>query len=329
MSLRHIAIPSWTIGNLQRYPSYALATRVQSKLQEDLLAWRDLPVNPHGHKHEHDYEHGRPGPPPPPALLSFTPAPTYTLGRRQTEPLPPEELARLRAPLGIYRLKTRDGSRTWSVFKPEVVHTPRGGLTTYHGPGQLVLWPVIDLRSPLHQRFTVRDYVRLLEETTIATLQGLYDIEGFTTEDPGVWVRRNTGEKKIAALGVHLRRYVTGLGVAINIKPPSTNEEHIDPWARIVPCGIENKGVTTVVAKPNKHVHDLKMTKDISSTWAIEFASRLGVGNSVYGGPLVWRDDWELWEKKLERELEIDQESEDQESEDYVTSYVQCIPSRR
>ncbi|OTA62618.1 hypothetical protein K449DRAFT_303989, partial [Hypoxylon sp. EC38] len=124
----------------------------------------------------------------------------------------------------------------------EVLHAPRGGLTTYHGPGQVVLWPVIDLRSPLHGHFSVRDYVCLLEKTTIATLRELYNIDVFTTSNPGVWEE----EKKIAALGVHLRRHVTGLGVAINFGMPVDGSEFVNPWARIVACGLGEKGVTTV-----------------------------------------------------------------------------------
>ncbi|OTA97557.1 hypothetical protein M434DRAFT_48274, partial [Hypoxylon sp. CO27-5] len=214
-------------------------------------------------------------PPPPPTLISFTPAPTYTLGRRQTEPLSANELARLRAPLCVDAY----------VFTPEVLHAPRGGLTTYHGPGQVVLWPVIDLRSPLHEHFSVRDYVCLLEKTTIATLRELYNINGFTTSNPGVWVREKTEadqggeeeEKKIAALGVHLRRHITGLGVAINFGMPVDGPEFVNPWARIVACGLGEKGVTTVAKHLDDPVRVRNAGEEIASMWAAQFASRLKV----------------------------------------------------
>ncbi|KAI0835471.1 hypothetical protein F5Y06DRAFT_135520 [Hypoxylon sp. FL0890] len=315
MSLRHIAIPSWYTGKLPVFPSYELATRVQSKLQQDLLAWKASSANPHD---EHGHKPRRQDAPPP-YLLSFTPAPTYTLGRRQTEPLPPDELARLRAPLSIGIVKSPNKKERRKIkysfgFNPEVLHVPRGGLTTYHGPGQVVLWPVIDLRSPLHENFTVRDYVCLLEKTTIATLKRVYDIEGFTTSDPGVWVRNRTegeGEKKIAALGVHLRRHVTGLGVAINFGTRVTGPEYLNPWARIVACGLGDKGVTTVKKHLGTYACSWKhkeMSEDIASTWATEFATRLKVGNSTSSEtlPLVSQDKWERWEEILQ----IDRASE-------------------
>lgn len=312
MSLRHIAIPSWRKGNVPIFPSYALATRVQSKLQQDLLAWKALSVSPHDHEHEHQREHAR-SDPHPPTLISFTPAPTYTLGRRQTEPLSPSELARLRAPLCVDTLESRNKkSKKSFVFTPEVLHAPRGGLTTYHGPGQVVLWPVIDLRSPLHEHFSVRDYVCLLEKTTIATLRELYNIDGFTTSNPGVWVRgeANQGEeeKKIAALGVHLRRHITGLGVAINFGMPVDGPEFINPWARIIACGLGEKGVTTVAKHLGDPVRVRNAGEDIASMWATQFASRLKVGNSAESesGPLVQQDNWNRWE----RELQIDRASE-------------------
>ncbi|KAI1379918.1 hypothetical protein F4677DRAFT_298873 [Hypoxylon crocopeplum] len=307
MSLRHIAIPSSrsrarsTLPSSPlppRYPTYALATRVQSKLQQDLLAWKALPPGAPHHK-----------PPPRPALISFTPAPTYTLGRRQTEPLAASELARLRAPLHI---SASSHGKSFG-YTPEVLHAPRGGLTTYHGPGQVVLWPVIDLRSPLHAHFSVRDYTCLLEKTTIATLQRVYGIEGFTTSNPGVWVRlRSTSltseqqdteegeERKIAALGVHLRRHVTGLGVAINFGMPVSGSEAVNPWARIVACGLGDKSVTSVMA--HLDLSPVLNGDDIAPVWAAEFAARLNlhVPEGEDGGPVVEDGFWEHWEKELQ-----------------------------
>ncbi|KAI1140915.1 hypothetical protein F5Y05DRAFT_291594 [Hypoxylon sp. FL0543] len=293
MSLRHIAIPWRQQRSARIYPSYALATRVQSVLQERLLAWKNLSVNGDSDKHD----------PPPPSLISFTPAPTYTLGRRQTEPLSADELARLQAPLILGKPA---GKRVANyTFTPEVVHTARGGLMTYHGPKQVVLWPVMDLRSPLHENFTVREYVRLLEDTTIATLKGLYDVDAFSTPDPGVWVRQpamGNEEKKIAALGVHLRRHVTGLGVAINVGMPVTGSEDENPWARIVACGLGDKGVTTVAASVSEFIGLWRAEQDITVTWANEFAARLRVSNGAKLGsdPLVTQSNWRDWETSLQ-----------------------------
>ncbi|KAI8957466.1 hypothetical protein F5Y11DRAFT_85316 [Daldinia sp. FL1419] len=295
MPLRHISIPSWSRTTPPRYPTYALATRVQSRLQQELLAWKSLRNDPRR----------RPDAPPPlPTLISFTPAPTYTLGRRQTSPLSASELARLRAPLSVSSSSCDDNDderMTTAVFVPEVLHAPRGGLTTYHGPGQAVLWPVIDLRSPLHAHFSVRDYTCLLEKTTIATLQRVYGLAGFTTSNPGVWVRKDNDplrdEEKISALGVHLRRHVTGLGVAVNVGIPVTGPETTNPWARIVACGLGDLGVTSVAAQldllPTHHI----APEDIAAAWAFEFAERLGLPEAA-----VEEESWQSWEKELHLE---------------------------
>ncbi|KAI1803460.1 hypothetical protein F4811DRAFT_343527 [Daldinia bambusicola] len=301
MSLRHIAIPSWPRATPPRYPTYALATRVQSKLQQDLLAWKAQ-----RDEHSDPRQRRRDAPPPPPTLISFTPAPTYTLGRRQTEPLSASELARLRAPLSL-SLPSRSSDSNEStttataVFAPEVLHAPRGGLTTYHGPGQAVLWPVIDLRSPLHAHFTVRDYTCLLEKTTIATLLRVYGLAGFTTSNPGVWVRKDNdparAEEKISALGVHLRRHVAGLGVAINVGVPVTGPEATNPWARIVACGLGDRGVTSVAAQLDLLPSHEIAPEDIAAAWAAEFAERLGLP-----GAAVEEESWETCEEELQLE---------------------------
>jgi lipoyl(octanoyl) transferase len=115
--------------------------------------------------------------------------------------------------------------------------TNRGGQVTYHGPGQLVGYPVIDLTP---DRRDVARYLRDLEEVLIRTLSRL-GIEG--TRQPGwtgVWV----GDAKIAAIGVHLSRWVTTHGFALNV---TTDLAHFD---LIVPCGITTRGVTSIRRGP-------------------------------------------------------------------------------
>lgn len=360
--LRHIHLPSWPWSRSRsqaspsppRFPTYALATAVQTELQQRLLAWKaaaDTRVAP-----------------PQPTLLTFTPAPTYTLGRRQTEPLSATELARLQKPLSLrYDVSGNGNGNTTGndydygyndydyALPPTVTHAPRGGLATYHGPGQVVFWPVLDLRSPLlRAHLTVRDYACLLEKTTIGALGQTFGIRGFTTSNPGVWVgekeegkgsgdnRRGegrNGERKIAALGVHLRRHVTGLGVAVNVAMPTTGpglgpgpgsevDEASNPWARIVACGLGGKGVTSVAAELS-----LRESRGVSSSssggrgrgggdvsafqnaittaWAREFATRLGLDGVEdvllpvdQNGQNVQnqepqREDWERWGREL------------------------------
>jgi lipoyl(octanoyl) transferase len=112
--------------------------------------------------------------------------------------------------------------------------TDRGGDVTYHGPGQLVGYPILDLRD---WKRDVGAYVRAVEETIIATLAD-YGIEaGRISKLTGVWV----GERKIAAIGVHLSRWVTSHGFALNV---STDLSY---FQYIVPCGL-TKPVTSMAA---------------------------------------------------------------------------------
>jgi lipoyl(octanoyl) transferase len=123
---------------------------------------------------------------------------------------------------------------TLGVMGVSVIHSNRGGDVTYHGPGQVVAYPIMNLN---HFAKDVKDYVRRLEETSIRLLQEEYGLNadrklGF----PGVWV----GNDKITAIGCAVKRWVTMHGFAFNV---NTNLEHFK-W--INPCGFTDKGVTTL-----------------------------------------------------------------------------------
>jgi lipoyl(octanoyl) transferase len=115
----------------------------------------------------------------------------------------------------------------------ELFESGRGGDVTYHGPGQLVGYPVLDLRP---DRCDVHRYVRDLEEVLIRTAAAFDVRAGRVPGLTGVWV----GSEKLAAIGVRIARWVTSHGFAINV---NTNLAHFD---FIVPCGIRDKGVTSL-----------------------------------------------------------------------------------
>ena len=118
-----------------------------------------------------------------------------------------------------------------------VHRTGRGGQYTYHGPGQLVAYVLLDLNK---RGRDVRRHVHGLEAWVISAL-GDYGIQGERREGrPGIWVRRRDRDEKIAAIGVRVRRWVTYHGVAINICPDLSHFEGI------VPCGIGDAGVTSL-----------------------------------------------------------------------------------
>jgi lipoyl(octanoyl) transferase len=117
----------------------------------------------------------------------------------------------------------------------EVHVVDRGGEITYHGPGQLVGYPILDLSG--HGR-DLHLYVRRLEETLIAALRGWGIAAERAPGYPGVWV----GRDKIAAIGVHVSRWVSTHGFALNVDPD------LSYFEGIVPCGLADRGVTSVRA---------------------------------------------------------------------------------
>ena len=121
-----------------------------------------------------------------------------------------------------------------------VHRTGRGGEFTYHGPGQRVAYVMLNLQA---RRPDVRLFVAALEDWLIGTLDA-FNVRGERREDRvGVWVRRpeRGTEDKIAAIGIRLRKWVTTHGIALNVEPDLT---HYDG---IVPCGVSEHGVTSLV----------------------------------------------------------------------------------
>ncbi|XP_055635983.1 putative lipoyltransferase 2, mitochondrial [Toxorhynchites rutilus septentrionalis] len=147
--------------------------------------------------------------------------PVYTVGIR-TKAYGAEEEQRLRA-LGA-----------------EFYRTNRGGLITFHGPGQLVAYPVLNLRN---FQPSVRWYVCQIE-STIIDLCSKMGIRANRTHDTGIWVQ----DRKICAIGIHASRYVTTHGLALNCNTDLRWFEHI------VPCGIEGKGVTSLSGELKREV---------------------------------------------------------------------------
>ncbi len=120
----------------------------------------------------------------------------------------------------------------------KVYHIERGGDVTYHGPGQLVAYPLIDLEM---HHLGVKDYVNLLEESVIQTLTE-YGVDGERVAGAsGVWIGAGTpSERKICALGVKCSRFITMHGLAFNINTDLKGFQLINP------CGFIDKGVTSL-----------------------------------------------------------------------------------
>lgn len=204
MRLQHLALPGLT--------SYAHASEIQERLVRALLDFK-------AHR-------GTTSEPPPPTIITAQFQPVYTCGRRDIAQLSDAEKYYLR----------RDG-------RAEFHEALRGGQTTFHGPGQLVAYPIVDLKTHFTSHSGAptrplgpRDYVCKLEETVIRTLAH-YGINSFRTENAGVWT---SDDKKICALGVHMRRHVTSHGIGLNV---STDLEW---FRRIVACGLVGKSASSM-----------------------------------------------------------------------------------
>ena len=130
-----------------------------------------------------------------------------------------------------------DPSELLDANKLPVFQTGRGGRYTYHGPGQRIAYVMLDLGA---RGRDLRRYVSNLEQWIIETL-GTFGIRGERREGRiGIWVDHNGQEKKIAALGVRVRHWVTFHGIAINVDPD------LGQYRGIVPCGIADHGVTSM-----------------------------------------------------------------------------------
>jgi len=118
----------------------------------------------------------------------------------------------------------------------EVFEADRGGSITYHGPGQLVAYPVLDLRTEQNPQADVIAYLRLLEAATLATVSDFGIRAELRPGLTGVWI----GRDKLGAIGVNVSRGVTKHGMALNV---TTDLEY---FSRMVPCGIPGAGVTSM-----------------------------------------------------------------------------------
>lgn len=177
----------------------------------------------------------------PDVLLLLEHEPVITMGTRETSHeilLSPQELA----------------SRGVEVFKVE-----RGGEVTYHGPGQLVAYPILSLRD--HPR-SVKKLVYHLEEVGIRVV-ARYGIEARRDPRyPGLWVE----DRKIMAIGIAIRDGVTFHGIALNV------HTDLKAFSWIIPCGIRDRGVTSIEQETGRRVD----VEEVADAWEEEFCAVFG-----------------------------------------------------
>ena len=159
----------------------------------------------------------------------------------------------------------------------ELIRIDRGGDVTYHGPGQIVGYPILELADPLD----LRRYVRTLEAAIVATAAA-FGVAGERLDGyPGIWV---DGHRKLAAIGVRVRRGVTTHGLALNV---NTDLRWFD---EMVPCGLHDKGVTSLAHELGRTVPTEAVEDELCRQLAGHLGLRLAAGSPGVIGPAGARE---------------------------------------
>jgi lipoyl(octanoyl) transferase 2 len=250
MKLRHVSFPG-----LSRY---TVVGRFQQKLVTQFLSHKQAlrAANSHHAK----FARANISEAPYPTILTAQFQPVYTAGLREN--IPAADVARLES-LGA-----------------EVHHTSRGGQITFHGPGQLVAYPILDMQA---HNLTTPCYVHMLEAAVMGVC-ARYGVKTRRTGNVGVWTGEGEDERKIAAVGVRLRRFVTSHGVGLNVNTDLKWFEHI------VACGLADKEATSL---KTEGVTGLDV-ETVGKAFVDEIAKRLDKVDGVVNFPL------EQFEKELE-----------------------------
>src|ERR1700761_4151583 len=187
----------------------------------------------------------------PDVLLLLEHPPTYTRGRRSK----PEELS-----MGI---------EWYEAQGIEVLDTDRGGLVTYHGPGQLVAYPILDL-TPLGG--DVHEYVRGLERVMIGSLaehgvgaQTIAGLTGVWTEGPPPAPGLPDAARKIGSIGIHVSKGITTHGLAVNV------DNDLQPFEWVVPCGVQGGGMTWIAREGGSAATVPAFGETVARHFAAEF----------------------------------------------------------
>ncbi len=118
----------------------------------------------------------------------------------------------------------------------KIIETNRGGKITCHAPGQLVCYFVLDLRN----KKDIRKFITVIEKTIIKTLKSFKIITFADKNNIGIWHKKNNEIKKVAAIGIRVRKWIAYHGFSININ------NNLKQYEKIIPCGISDKGVTNL-----------------------------------------------------------------------------------
>ena len=131
----------------------------------------------------------------------------------------------------------------------KIIKSNRGGKITYHGPGQLVCYFVMDLKK---RNKDIRKFISLIENSIVDTLK-FFNIDTFPDrENIGIWHKKDSEIKKIAAIGVRVSKWIAYHGFSLNIN------NRLDKYKAIIPCGISDKGITNLINIKKQNYNNLK-----------------------------------------------------------------------
>ncbi len=131
----------------------------------------------------------------------------------------------------------------------KIIKTKRGGKITYHGPGQLICYFVIDLKK---RNKDIRKFISIIEKTIIDTIR-FFNINTFSDKDNiGIWYKDKSDIKKVAAIGLRVSKWIAYHGFSVNIK------NDLNKYKSIIPCGIKNKGITSLKEIKNQNYDEFE-----------------------------------------------------------------------
>ena len=168
-----------------------------------------------------------------------------------------KDLNEKKAPELIWTLEHNDIYTAGTSFKEneildkkiKIIKTNRGGKITYHGPGQLICYFVLDLKK---RKKDIRKFISTIETTIIETIK-FYNINTFPDKNNiGIWCNHDSSIKKVAAIGVRVSKWIAYHGFAININ------NNLSKYKSIIPCGIKDKGVINLKKIKDQNYDDLR-----------------------------------------------------------------------
>ena len=130
----------------------------------------------------------------------------------------------------------------------DIVKTSRGGKITWHGPGQLIFYFVINLNN---KKKDIRKFINIVEKSIITSLKK-FEIHSYSDrENIGIWIKKNDVERKVGAIGIRIKKWIAYHGFSLNISNDIIN------YKKIIPCGIKNKDVVTLKEINNQNYNEL------------------------------------------------------------------------